>query len=463
MEMDMSFINSKNVDITGGPIVKSVMIYTLPVIFGTLVQVLFNSADLMVVGNMADEVAVASVGATGSVVSLFVNAFVGLSAGVNAVLARCLGSNDEARAKRVVGTSLISAFALGLTVMALSLCVSGYFLEITDCPDDCFAGAELYLDIYAIGIPAIIVYNFGAAIIRTSGDTVKPFIYLVIAGLLNVGFNFLFCVMLEQKVAAVAIATVLSQTIACVLVLLHIFRLKGACGINVKKLAFSFREFGGILKIGAPCALNSTLFSLSNLQIQATLNSYGTEAIAGSSSAATIQQFISSINTGFNASTVPFVGQNIGAGNKKRVAQSVRVCFLLSTSMTLAFSVIFYLLGEPILTLYLPKSPLSVEYGMIIMRYTVLLYTLPVAYSIFVSAMQAFGYSIVPMINSIITVLVFRMIWLTYIYPKLDAVNHVIDNLYICYPISWALTLLAHATMFFIIYVRYKHGKVKRI
>lgn len=463
METDMSFLKSKNIDITGGPIVKSVTAYALPVILGTLVQVLFNSADLMVVGNMADEVAVASVGATGSVVNLLVNTFVGLSVGVNAVLARCLGNNDEARAKRVVGTSLISALALGLMVMALCFCVSGYFLEITDCPDDCFGGAELYLDIYAIGIPAIMVYNFGAAIIRTSGDTVRPFIYLVIAGILNVAFNFLFCIILEQKVAAVAIATVLSQLIACVLVLIHIFRLKGSCGISVKRLSFSFRELGGILKIGAPCAFNSALFSLSNIQIQATLNSYGTEAIAGSSAAGTIQQFISSINTGFNASTVPFVGQNIGAGNKKRVGQSVRACFLLSTSLTFAFSVIFYLLGEPILALYLPKSPESVEYGMLIMRYSVLCYLVPVAYNVFVSAMQAFGYSFIPMINSIITVLGFRIIWLTYIYPKLDAANHVIDNLYVCYPISWTLSLLAHMTMFFIIYVRYKKGKVKQI
>lgn len=131
--------------------------------------------------------------------------------------------------------------------------------------------------------------------------------------------------------------------------------------------------------------------------------------------------------------------------------------------MTFAFSVIFYLLGEPILALYLPKSPESVEYGMLIMRYSVLCYLVPVAYNVFVSAMQAFGYSFIPMINSIITVLGFRIIWLTYIYPKLDAANHVIDNLYVCYPISWTLSLLAHMTMFFIIYVRYKNGKVKQI
>ena len=457
---------ASRVDITRGPILKSILIYSLPIMAGSLIQVLFNAADLMVLGNMAGEtadIAVASVGATSSIVNLLVTSFVGLSAGVSAVLARCIGQRDEARASRVVSTSVISALALGAILSVVAVLLSGTMLEVTECPEDCFSGAKIYIDIYAIGIPFIMVYNFGAAIIRTSGDTQKPFIYLVVGGVLNVVLNFVFCLILEQKVAAVAIATVASQTLSCVLVVIHLLSMKGPCGISIKKLSFSFKELVGMLKIGGPCAFNSALFSLSNLQMQTELNSYEELAIAGNAAASSIEGFVGAITGGFNAATVPFVGQNIGAGNKERVRRSITCCAVLSFSCALIISLSLFSLAEPLLSLYLPEKPEAIEYGIARMKHVLLFYGIAALYNTFVSAMQAFGYSFIPMLNSILTVLVFRIFWLEFIYPPLDAANRSINNLFVCYTFSWTLSLIAHTTMFIIVYTRYSRGKIKKI
>jgi putative MATE family efflux protein len=456
--------HSKKINITQGPIMKSIMLYALPIIFGTFLQGLFNAADLMVIGNMTtDETASASVSATSSIVNLLVNSFVGLSAGVSAVLARCLVQRNEARAKRVVSTSIIASFVLGIILVLGMTVFSKSLLRMMDCPVDCFDGAVLYLRIYAFGIPAIMVYNFAAAIIRTAGDTTRPFVFLVAAGLLNVGLNFVLCLIFEQKVAAVAVATAASQLLACILTVIRLIRIDGPCKFSFSRLSFSFRELGGILKIGGPCAFNSALFSLSNVQMQTALNSYGKAAVAGNGAAATLEHFASSMTSGFNSSIVPFVGQNVGAGNKKRVNRSILCCCLLATGCAVFSSVMLYVFGRPLLGLYLPNSTEAVEFGMVRMKYVLLAYGICALYNSFVSSMQAFGYSFIPMINSILTVLVFRVFWLEFIYPPLDAANRIIDNLYVCYTISWTLSLIAHSITFAIIYIRYRKGKVKQI
>ncbi len=458
-------IKKSNVDITGGPLFKSIIIYALPIMIGNLIQVLFNAADLIVIGNMGDKegLDIAAVGATSVIISLFVNSCVGLSAGVSAVLARCLGERDEKRAGAVVNTAVISSFILGIFLAGALLIFNSPLLRVTDCPVECFERAEAYIRFYAIGVPFVMLYNFASAVVRTSGDTRSPFVYLVIGGVLNVVLNFVLCLILPQKVVAVAVATSASQGLAAILTLMHLFRMKGACGMNVKRISFSPSELGKILKIGAPCAFNSALFSLSNLQMQATINSFGPDAVSGNSSASSIESIIVSLTNGFNSAVVPFVGQNIGAEKRERVGKSVFICAAVATSVALLGSGIVYLAARPILGLYVPENPIAVEFGIMRVRYVFLFFAICTLYNIFVGAMQAFGYSIVPTINSIITVLVFRVIWLEWIYPVLDAKNRTIANIYICYSVSWTLTLIAHAAMFFIIYSRYKKGKVKTI
>jgi putative MATE family efflux protein len=453
----------RNVDITGGPIVRSIIVYAIPIIIGTLVQVLFNAADVMIVGNMStpESNAVASVGATTPIINLLVNSFVGLSVGVGSVLARCLGQRNDARVRRVVNTAMIFALAIGIVIMTVFMLTSKEMLRIMKCPDGCFDGAVSYFNIYAIGIPAIMLYNFGAAIVRTQGDTERPFIYLTVAGVVNVILNVLLCLILENKVAAVAIATTVSQTLSCILILIHLFRLNGVCGLNIKKLSFSIRELWEMLKIGAPCALNSALFSISNLQIQTELNSFGENAIAGNTAAGNLEHVSNSISMGFVNATVPFVGQNAGAGNKERVKKSIVSCVSIAGSLALLSSAVIYLLGKPLISLFAPNNPEALAVGTSRMKYVLLSFFICITYNVLVSAMQAFGYSFIPMLNSIITVLGFRLVWMWFVYPVLDAANRTIDNLYLCYPISWTLSLLAHLTTFLIIYTRYRKGKIK--
>lgn len=451
------------VDITGGPILKSIIIFVIPIVLGSLVQVAFNAADLIVVGNMGDEASVASVGAVSPIAALLVNSFIGFSVGINAVLARSLGQNDKNRAARVVCTSVIFSIALGAVLMISCFCFSEPLLRITNCSEECIEGAKIYMNIYALGIPAILLYNFAGAIIRSTGDTVRPFWYLVISGIVNVVFNVVLCLVLDNKVVAVAVATTASQVVGAVLTFVHLLRLEGFCKFDFKRISFSWQELSAIVKVGAPCAFNSALFSLSNIQMYSAINSYGTAATAGNAAAGNLETLIGSFTTGFNTATVPFVGQNVGAGKKERVKRSIMCCLLLSATISLISSVSLYSFGEHALALYLPDSPEGIEFGLSRMKYVLLFYAIASAYSIFVSALQAFGYSFIPMINSIITVLVFRVFWLELIYPRLDAVKHTIDNVFMCYTISWTLSLIAHFTMFMIIYTRYRKGKVKSI
>lgn len=456
--------SKSKVDITGGPIVKSVIIYAIPIILGTLVQVGFNAADLMVVGKMGSEVAVASVGAVSPIVNLLINSFVGLSAGVNAVLARCIGGGDERRSSRVINTSIIFSVLFGLVLMGSCMLFSKPLLKVTNCPEDCLDGAVLYLNIYSLSIPFVMLYNFAAAIIRTTGDTRNPFLYNLIAGIANVVLNIVLCLILDSKVAAVAIATSVSQLTGAVLCFIHLLRLDGAIAFNIKRLSFSFRELWVVLKIGIPCAFNSALFSISNLQMHSAINSYGTAATAGNAAATSVESFVGSFTTGFNAATIPFIGQNLGAGNKKRVTQSLVCCLSIAASISFVISTVVYIFREFALGLFLTGGTESLAAGCSRMAHVCRFYIICTTYSVFSSALQAFGYSFIPMMNSIITVFGFRMLYLEYIYPVLDAIEHTIDNVYLCFTISWTLTLIAHFSVFLFVYIRYRRtGRVRKI
>ena len=452
------------VDITGGPLLKSVIVFSIPLILTSLLQSLFNTADLMVVGNMGGDLAVGAVGAVTPVSSLLVTSFVGLSAGVNAVLARCFGSGNEARAKRVVNTAVIFSFVFGIMLAVTCVAFSGPLLKVVGCPDDCFDGAVLYLKIYALGVPAMMVYNFSAAIIRTSGDSKSPLYYGIIAGVANVVFNVVFCFLLDSKPAAVAIATTVSQLFGAALTFIHLVRLKTEYRFDIRRLSFSFAELGVILKIGLPCAFNSSLFSLSNVQMHSLINSFGSAATAGNAAATNLESLVSCVSSGVIAATVPFVGQNIGADNKRRVWQSICCCWALAASLGLVLGFGSYYLRSELLKLYLPDGGAAISYGASRMAYVARFTFISASLNVFSSALQAFGYSFLPMINSIMTVFVFRMVWVSFIYPPLDAINHTINNVYLCYTFSWLLSLIAHGSVLLFVAIRYlKTGKTRRL
>ena len=456
-----------SVDVINGPIRSSIIKYTLPIIFASLIQVLFNAADLAVLGwfdTSTDSAAIGAVGATGSIIALLVNSAIGLSNGTNILLARAIGASDEMRSRRIVSTSLLLALVGGIIMGAIGIISSGWFLEATKCPANCFDGAHSYLYLYFAATPAIFIYSFGSAIIRVSGDSQRPLYYMIFAGALNVVMNFILCVVLTNKVAAVGIATLSSQVLGAVLVIIHLLRIDGPCRMNIKEMTFSFEEFKKIMSTGLPSAFNNALYSISNLQIQSAINSFGSSAVAGNSASAQIEGLASSCTNAFGTAALTFVGQNIGAKRNDRIKQSIRFAMLASVATTVVFSLIALIFRVPLLKLFLPANDLAVRFAQVRMFSLFTIFWMAATNSVLSAAVQAFGYPSFPMLNSIATILIFRVIWMTAIYPYLpvgeDPVANIF-NLYSCYMVSWTLSLIVMTVMFSVIYHRYKRGKVK--
>ena len=456
-------------DITKSPLKSSIIKYSLPIIFASLIQVLFNAADLAVLGwfdTSSDSSAIGAVGATGAIIALLVNSAIGLSGGTNILLARAIGSQDIPRSRRIVNTSLTLALVGGVIMGVIGIISSRWFLNVTECPSNCFDGALTYLYLYFSATPAIMLYSFGAAIIRVSGDSQRPLNYMILSGALNVVLNLILCLTIDNKVAAVGIATFASQVLGAVLVIIHLLRIEGPCHLNVKELSFSTSEFKKIMATGLPAAFNGALYSISNLQIQGAINSFGSSAVAGNSASSQIEGLTSSCTNAFGTTALTFVGQNIGAGNQDRVKQSIRFNILVSVSITTCISIFALLFRVPLLKIFLPTDELAVRFAQVRMFSLFTLFWMAAINSILSAAIQAFGYPSLPMINSIVTVLLFRVVWMGLIYPNLpineDPVSNIF-NLYSCYMVSWTLSLIACVTIFTVLYKRYKSGRIKTL
>lgn len=456
-------------DLTKSPIRSSVIKYTLPIICASLIQVLFNAADLAVLGwfdSSADSSALGAVGATGAIIALLVNSAIGLSGGTNILLARAIGANDIPRSRSIVNTSLTLALFGGIIMTIVGIVSARWFLTVTECPENCFSGALTYLFLYFSATPAIMIYSFGAAIIRVSGDSQRPLYYMIFAGALNVVLNFILCLTISNKVAAVGIATLASQVLGAILVIIHLIRIDGPCRLNVKSLSFSASEFKKIMSTGLPSAFNGALYSISNLQIQGAINSFGSSAVAGNSASVQIEGLTSSCTNAFGTAALTFVGQNIGARKEDRVKQSIRFNIIISVSITVFISIFALLFREPLLGIFLPNDELAVRFAEVRMFSLFTLFWMAAINSILSAAIQAFGYPSLPMLNSVVTVLLFRVVWMSLIYPNLpindDPVSNIF-NLYSCYMVSWTLSLITCVTMFTVLYRRYKKGYIKTL
>ena len=456
-------------DITKAPIRPAIIKYAIPIIVASLIQVLFNAADLAVLGwfdNTPDSSAIGAVGATGAIISLLVNSAIGLSNGTNILLARSIGADDIPRSRSIINTSLILALVGGIVMGAVGMVSAKWFLICTDCPSNCFSGALTYLYLYYAAAPAVLIYSFGAAIIRVSGDSQRPLYYMIYAGALNVVLNFILCVILSNKVAAVGIATLASQMLGAILVIIHLLRIDGPCKLKLGELSFSLNEFKKIMSTGLPSAFNNALYSISNLQIQSAINSFGSSAVAGNSASAQLEGLASSCTGAFGTTALTFVGQNIGARKEERVKQSIRYSMILSVSITMTISIFALLFRVPLLKLFLPADNLAVRFAQVRMFSLFTIFWMAAANNILSSSIQAFGYPSASMLNSIGTVLLFRIFWMNIIYPNLplsdDPVSNIF-NLYSCYMVSWTLSFIVCIVMFFIIYRRYKRGELKAL
>ena len=453
-------IRIKNVDIVHGNLLKSIVRYCVPVILIGLVQSMFNAVDLVVLGKMADTTAVASVGATTSLIHLLVNSFFGFSSGAKVVLARLLGANEEDKVRRTVSTSMLLATLLGCLTAVAGFFLAPVFLRVTDCPAECFDGAALYMRVYLAAAPAIMLYNFGSAVLSASGDSQRPLYYMLVSGGMNVVLNFVLCWLMPQKVAAVAIATAVSQIVGALLVLMRLLRMEGACRLNLRKLRWSRFAFRKLMVNGAPLALYSARYPVANLQIQAQTNSFGAAVMAGNSAAISIEGMIGPVaSSAWASTTTVFVGQNLGANKPERVKKSILYPLCISTALGLLLGVAAMLFSRPLLSLYVSEEA-AILGGRIRMTYVVLPYAIACANGILSHVIQAFGYSAFCTVNSVVSVLLFRVFWMNLVYPLCPTFDTVCQ----CYLVSWCLILVVNVAFTLYLYKgKFKKGRLKKL
>ena len=450
----------KNVDMLRGNLFRSIISFSVPILFIGLIQQLFNAVDIMVLGYLADTDAVASVGATSTIIHLLTNVALGVSSGAKIILARLMGEGEEKKTRETVYTSMVTALVLGVLVGILGMSLSPVFLRLTGCPSKIFDAANIYMMIYFASVPAMMIYNFGANILQVSGDSQRPLYYMILSGLLNVGLNLLLCLTLTDKVAAVAIATAASQILGAVLVVRRLLVMNGDCRLRLRGSRFSLFSFGKLMSNGIPIGITNSLYSLANLQIQSSINSFDTAAIAGNSATTSLENLQAAVvATPWHTAAGVFVGKNLGAGNKERVQKSFLYCLGISAFLSILVSATIYGFSHELVSLYV-SSEEAISFSQIRMLFTTLPYVLATTNGLLTGTIQAFGYSVFTTVNSIVSVLGFRIIWMQFIYP----LNPTFHMLMLCFLISWGLVFVVNLAFFSYVYFgKFKRGKIKKI
>ena len=431
-------------DMTNGPMLKNVLIFSGPLMLTGILQLLFNAADMIVVGQYSGDLApqaLAAVGSTSSLINLLINVFMGMSVGASVLVAQRWGAGDQTAVGRAVHTAVTVAILSSLLVGAVGVLFAKPLLQMMGNPEDVIDLAALYMRIYFLGMPANLLYNFGAAVLRAVGDTRRPLYYLTIAGVANVLLNLLLVIVFHMSVAGVAIATVASQTISAVLVVLCLHRTQSAIHLDFKKLRVHRAEFLAILRVGLPAGLQGSLFSISNVLIQASVNSFGSIAMAGNTAASNLEGFVyTSMNAVYQAD-LTFSSQNYGAGKADRVRRVMWICLGTVTVIGLGLGLIFLAFGSQLLSVY-NSDPQVIEYGLVRMRIILPTYFICGMMDTMVGQLRGIGCSIVPMIVSLSGACLLRIVWIYTIFAQ--PAFHTLTVLYISYPISWAVTFLAH-------------------
>lgn len=429
-------------DIRNGPVLKNVIIYTIPIILTGILQLLFNAADLIVVGWFSGSDSVAAVGATASLTNLIVNLFIGLSVGAGVIVAQCLGAGDSDAASQTVHTAIPVAFIGGVILSVIGVAFSKTFLGLMGTPaGKLLSLSSVYMKIYFSGMIFSMLYNFGAAVLRAAGDTKSPLIFLTISGVLNVILNIIFVALFNMDVAGVALSTIISEGVSAVLVLIALSKRNDACRLVFKKMQIKKTVFIRIIKIGIPAGLQNSLFAISNVLIQSSINSFGTAHISGSAAASSLEGFCYVAMNSFQQTSLNFCGQNYGAGDLKRVKKVNNTCLLTVSAVGLFTGCLIYFFGRPLLGIYIHDSASAINFGMERMKYILIPYFLCGIMDVVTGSMRGIGSSVIPMVITIVGVCVMRIVWIYTVFSMPQ--YHSFAGLMISYPISWFLTFAA--------------------
>ncbi len=441
--------NKYEVDMCNGPLFRKMIVYAVPLMLSGILQLLFNAADMIVVGRFAGEDALAAVGTTGSLINLLINVFVGLSVGTNVLVARYFGAGQKKELNEIVHTAIATAIVSGVFLVVVGCLLAEPALRLMGTPDNVIDMSVLYMRIYFCGMPVMMLYYFGSAILRAIGDTKRPLYYLLLAGVVNVVLNLIFVIVFHMDVAGVALATVISQAISAALVIRCLIRTDADYRLNLKALKIHRDKFLKMFQIGLPAGLQGALFSVSNVLIQSSVNSFGSIAIAGNTASGNLEGFVYTSMNALYQTSISFTGQNYGARKYKRISKILWISELTVIGVGLIFGNLMYLFSDKLLFLY-SDDPAAIEVATLRLSIICTLYFLCGMMDVIVGSLRGMGYAIMPMIVSLSGACIFRIVWVVTIFREINTLK----CLYWSYPISWLLTFLVHLLCFIIVYRR---------
>ena len=441
----------RSANMLNGTLWSSLITYTIPIILTSILQLLFNAADLVIVGRYSGSINVAAVSSTGAITNLIVNLFIGLSIGAGVTVAHALGGNHAQEVHRTVHTALPTALLGGILLSVVGVLFSETFLTMMQTPENVLPLAAKYMRIYFCGMTFTMVYNFCASILRAAGDTKSPLIFLTLSGIINVGLNIFFVLYLHMTVDGVALATVISQAISAVLVVIALMRRTDACKLSLRKMRFYKQQFLKIIRIGLPAGIQSSMFAISNVIVQSSINSFGSEVLmSGNGAAGNIEGFVFVTMNSFHQTAVNFIGQNMGAHQYKRIKKIFGLCLIYVSVVGFAAGFSVWLFGEKLLGLYITDSQEAIRLGLIRFNYVALPYFICGLMDVSTGSLRGLGASFTPMLLSILGVCGLRIMWIYTVFqiPQF----HTPEWLYISYPLSWVGTFIMQTTAFIIIY-----------
>lgn len=440
-----------------GSIMDKLISFSLPLMVSGILQLAFNAVDIIVVGRFSGSQALAAVGSTTALINVFTNLFIGISLGANVLAARFYAAGKDREMSETVHTSITLALISGITMAVIGVLLAKWALEIMGTPDDVIGQSALYMRIYFMGMPFFMLYNYGAAILRAIGDTKRPLIFLIISGIANAALNMTLVILFHMGVAGVAIGTIISQLISCVLVLTCLYRSEGSYQLRFSKLKINGAYMEQIFQVGVPAGIQSTVINLSNALLQSSVNSFGSIAMAGYTAANNILGFLYMSVNSITQACMSFTSQNYGVGKLKRMDKVLRDCAILSISIAAVLGGLAYSFGPQILTVY-TSDPKVINCGMEILAYTSITYFLCGIMDLFPGALRGMGYSAVPMVLSVIGTVGTRIVWVFGIFPN----HRSLSVLFVSYPVSWIITIVLQVMCFYFVRKRV-HQKEKRL
>lgn len=432
--------------LTEGPIFSKLILFTVPMMLATMLQLLFVTLDKIVLGNFDSANAMGAIGAVTSLIHLIINVFNGLSVGVAIAVAQYFGAGDKKAVNEIVNTAVYAGIICGFAILVIGIVLCEPILKLMNTPSDTFTHAAIYLKIYFIGAPSLMLYNYCSAALRSVGDTFRPMLILVATGFVNFGLNLLFVVRFKMGVAGVAWATVISQSIAAVWVIIELSKSDEACKIAFKTFKLNLHRLWEVVRLGIPAGIQNFIFSIANVTIQSGINSFGDVAVNGNTAASDVEGYMNAMIGSFFNSALTFTGQNVGAKKIKRIGEVTKTTLITASLLCVSVCAVVYLLRYQLLGFYASDAEI-VAFGIKKLRMLCLFYIFYGIMQVFIGSIRGMGVSVTPMFISLFGICVVRLVYIATVFNRF----HTLDVLYGCYPVSWILTALMQGICYFVV------------